>query len=194
MLRRLASVLAVVAAVSVAAAGDARANAPFLFDPCRMVAAHSTQTLGPGVPFVDSVSWYGTYGTGLCPRYVLDVHVPTSSSGGPGFLDGFVVGGGPLEGGQLGLTNQLQCDDYVGHLRVYRKSALGGEFGLVGGGRLHGHWVANDCVAVKEPGFVDLPAFAPPSLAPVVYRIVVGATWLGGYRTVQLGAWHLPAF
>jgi hypothetical protein len=204
MPRRLASFLAVaaaVAAVAGAAAGKAGAQAPLFLDFCKTAAPHATLSLGPGVPSVQTMSPSGSYASGLCPRYVVDIHVPTSSSGGPGYFDSFTVGGGyagSAYGSSLGglPLSQVYCAGYEGSLRVYRKSALGGEFAFVGGGGLHGVWQANGglfgpyCALTKNSSFVDLPSFNPPPLAPVVYRVAVSASLYGYSSRVRAGAWH----
>ena len=92
----------------------------------------------------------------------------------------------------------IHCESYRGYLRVYRKSALGGDFAFVGGGNTRGQWIPSGglfgpyCAVVKDPSFVDLPAFSPPPLAPVVYRIAVGATVHGYWHRVRAGASQYP--
>jgi hypothetical protein len=204
MLRRLASFVALaaaVAAVAGAAAGQARADTtPLFLDFCKTAAPHATLSLGPGVPSVQTTSPSGSYASGLCPRYVVDIFVPTSSSGGPGYFDSFTVGGGyagPAYGSSLGglPLSQVYCAGYEGSLRVYRKSALGGEFASLGGGGLHGEWQSGGlfgpyCALTKNPSFVDLPTFNPPALFPVVYRVTVSASLFGYSSRVRAGAWH----
>jgi hypothetical protein len=204
MFRRIASFLVLVAAVAAvagAAAGNARAQTPLFLDFCKTAAPHATLSLGAGVPSVQSTSPSGSYASGLCPRYVVDIHVPTSSSGGPGYFDSFTVGGGyagPAYGSSLGglPLSQVYCAGYEGSLRVYRKSALGGDFAYLGGGGLHGEWQPSGglfgpyCALTKSSSFVDLPTFNPPPLVPVVYRVTVSASLFGYSSRVRAGAWH----
>jgi hypothetical protein len=210
MFRRTAHLLLLVAAlasVTGIAAGQARADDvpyPFFFDFCKTAAPHATLNLGAGVPSVQATSAGGTYGVGLCPRFVVDIFVPPNSSGGYGYYNSFTVGGGYADlatgspWGGLPLS-QIECANYSGYLRVYRKSAiLGGDFTVLGGGTTHGVWVPGGdvfgpyCAIVTAPGYVDLPVFNPPYLFGVVYRVTVGAKVGSSWRQVNAGAWHPP--
>lgn len=200
---RLLLALAALAAVAGTLAGGARAQVVPIFDFCKTAAPHATLNLGPGVPFVEATSAGGTYGSGLCPRFVVDIGVPTNSSGGPGYADMFTVGGGYADlatGSPLGglPLSQIECANYTGYLRVYRKSILGGDFTTLGGGVTHGAWMPGGglfgpyCAIVKAPSFVDLPAYNPPSFFGVVYRVAIGAKVGASWRQVKAGAWHTP--
>jgi hypothetical protein len=204
MFRRLVSLLAAVVAVAaVAGAAAEQARGQFFFDFCKTAAPHATLNLGPNVPSVQATSAGGTYGSGLCPRFVVDINVPTTSSGGPGWFDSFTVGGGYADlatGSSLGglPLSQIECANYTGYLRVYRKSILGGDFTVLGGGTTHGTWIPGGsifgpyCAIVKSAGYVDLPAYNPPSFVGVVYRVAIGAKVGASWRQVKAGAWHQP--
>jgi hypothetical protein len=210
MLRRTARllvVMAALAAVAGGAAGKARADVgpvvpvgPAL-DFCASVAPHATRTLGPGVPSVEATSAGGSYGSGLCPRFVTDITVPTNS-GAPNYWSEFSVYGAYADlatGSSLGglPLSQIECANYSGYLRVYRKSVLGGSFSYLGGGTTHGTWTGGGifgpyCAVTKTAGYDDLPAFNPPSLFGVVYRVAFGAKVGSSWRQVKDGAAHPP--
>ena len=205
MLRRSARLLLVVAAlaaVSGAAAGTARADIPIQpFDGCAMVAPDATRTLGPGVPDVEASSLLTSYASGLCSRFVVDVLVPTNTSGGAHYHDAFSIFGtihsALSPSFNLGLSSSA-CATYEGYVRVYRKSAYDGAFVSVGGGRTTGAWIEDGgllgphCTPVKAPGYVDLPVFQPPSRMSAVYRVTASAKIYGINAAVRVGAWHAP--
>ena len=200
---RLLLLLAALAAIAGAAAGKAHAQIVPLLDFCKTAAPHATLSLGPGVPSVQATSAGGSYGVGLCPRFVVDIGVPTSSSGGSGYFNTFTVGGGYADlatGSSLGglPLSQIECANYTGYLRVYRKSFLGGDFTTLGGGTTHGTWTGGGslfgpyCAVTKSPGYVELPLYSPPTLFGVVYRVAIGAKLGASWRQVKAGAWHPP--
>jgi hypothetical protein len=192
MLRVLLAVAAV-AAVAAAAAGQARADLPYLFDFCKTATADRTVVLGPGVPKVDAVSSFATYAENPCPRWIVDIVVPTTS-GAPGYFPEFGLAAG-IQSQPLSAT---VCAGVEQNVRVYRKSAHGGEFVFVGGGRTSGVWspgggfVAPHCEYVKAPGYVDLPWFSPPALTTAVYRVAVSASAYDGdfQLPVRVRGWH----
>jgi hypothetical protein len=207
MLRRTARLLVVAAACAAlvaGAAGKARADSipvgPAL-DFCASVAPHATRTLGPGVPSVEATSAGGSYGSGLCPRFVTDITVPTNT-GAPNYWDEFSVYGAYADlatGSSLGglPLSQIECANYTGYLRVYRKSTLGGSFTVLGGGTTHGTWTNGGiwgwyCAVTKTAGYVDLPAFNPPVLFGAIYRVAFGAKVGSSWRQVKDGAAHPP--
>jgi hypothetical protein len=204
-MRRLAQLLLVVLALASfgAFAGAAKADiiAVPLFDFCKSAAPHKTLTLGPGIPSVQTTSSGIDYSSGLCPRFVTDIVVPTSTSGGSGYFDDFQVGGGyggEPTGPDWSLPlNEAHCDAYVGYLRVYRKTNfLNSEFSSVGGGTTHGNWVGGGgligphCELTYDAGYVQLPYFKPPVFFGATYRVAV-ATKIGSVWTrVRASAWH----
>jgi hypothetical protein len=199
---RLLLVIVALASAGALAAGKATAGTQF-FDFCKTAAPHATLTLGPGIPSVQAVSNGGSYATGLCWRHVTDIVVPTSSSGGPGYFDEFWVGGGYADvatGPALGLPlSQADCNAYVGYLRVYRRlNFIDSEFTVLGGGRTTGSWVPGGppfgphCALVKDPSYVDLPAYSPPSFFGVTYRVAVGVKVGAPWKQVRASAFHVP--
>jgi hypothetical protein len=203
---RLLVLAAALAALVSGAAGNARADtgpvAPVgpALDFCASATANATLNLGAGVPSVEASSAGGSYAAGLCARFVTDITVPTSS-GAPNYWSEFSVYGAYADlqtGSSLGglPLSQIECANYSGYLRVYRKSVLGGSFTVLGGGTTHGSWVADGgmfgpyCALVKAPGYVDLPAFNPPSLFGVIYRVAFGAKVGSSWRQVRDGAAH----
>jgi hypothetical protein len=204
-MRRLVQLLLAVLALAAAgafAAGDARADGPvLLLDFCKTAAPHKTLTLGPGIPSVQTTSAGINYSSGLCPRFVTDIVVPTNTSGGSGYFDDFQVGGG-YAGEATGSTWSLplaksHCEAYVGHLRVYRKTNfLDSDFVSVGGGTTHGKWITGAgilgdyCQLTYDAGYDQLPYFGPPSFFSMTYRVAV-ATRIGSVWTrVRATAWH----
>jgi hypothetical protein len=206
-MRRLAQLLLAVLALAAAgafAAGDARAAEPILFfDFCKSAAPHKTLTLGPGIPSVSATSSGIDYSSGLCPRFVTDIVVPTNTSGGPGYDKIFTVGGG-YGGEPTGSTwslplAQSHCNAYVGYLRVYRKiNFLDSEFTAIGGGTTHGQWITGAgflgdyCQLTFDPGYDQLGWFSPPSFFAVTYRVAVGTKIGSVWTRVRASAWHPP--
>lgn len=195
MLRRSAVLLLILAAVSGAAAGKARAYEPPP-DACRTVLPHATLSLGAGVPSVEAVGDFG-YWAGPCGRFVVDISVPTTSSGGPGYSTAFAFFGGFPYVTQP-VTSQYDCRGKA-LLSVYRKSALGGGFTYLGDGVSLLQWTENpgpfapNCSLVHD---YALPAFSPPTSFPVVYRIASKAWYKGPWSAsyplpVRVTAAHL---
>lgn len=186
--------LLLVAALAFAAVGaTARAAKAdiFLRVDCTKVAADAFLTLGANTPFVWAVSSGGTYAASGCYGFVTDVYVPTSSSGGDGYLGWFHVRGGSATA--VSALSQAECDDYSGNVAVYKRTFLGTDFGFLGGGSVHGVWTSPGyCRAVEDAGFVDVPLFTPSVWFATTYRVVVGAKVGSTWRQVYAGARYEP--
>ena len=205
MFRRTARflvLLAALASVAGAAAGKAAADdiAPA---PCATVAPATTLTLSAGKASVQTYSNGGSYASGPCPRFVADINVPTST-GAPNYWPEFFVGcgyNGTVSGPSLGglPLSPVECAAFVGYLRVYRRSMLGGDFHVVGGGMLYGVWSSGGafgsyCKLTKAASYDELPLFSPPALFGAVYRVAIGmaivGSWGPQWRMVNVRAWH----
>jgi hypothetical protein len=194
---RLLLLVSVLAAAMGAAAGKARAELIPLYDFCKTAAPDRTLVLGAGVPKVEAaVTGFVMYANNPCPRWIVDIVVPTTSSGGAGYFDDFAIAGGIKDT----VSSPSWCGGAAESIRVYRKSTPGGDFAYLGGGRTTGTWnpgggfVAPHCDFVKAPAYVDLPWFGPPSYATAVYRVAVSATMNDGafHAPVRVRAWHAP--
>jgi hypothetical protein len=197
---RFLVLLAALAGVAGAAAGRAAADdvAPAA---CATVAPAATLTLSAGKASVQTYSNGGSYAFGLCPLFVADINVPTST-GAPSYWPGFFVGGGyngPVNGPSLGglPLSRVECELFVGYLQVYRRSMLGGDFHVLGGGMLYGVWSSGGWVEphfklTKAAAYDELPLFSPPALFGAVYRVAVGMQIVGTphWRMVNVRAWH----
>jgi hypothetical protein len=207
--RRVHILLLVVALASAAAIAPGKASADrFTFGNfCTSVSPDASLTLGANTPAVEATSRGGSYFAYPCYRFVTDIYVPTTSSGGFGYLPAFDIGAG-YSGiatgpgwGNLPLS-QSDCEAYDSDLHVYRKNVRGlnSTFTFVGGGSFHGSWMTageafgntHYCQAVKDSGFVDLPSFFnPPTSTEAVYRVVFGAK-VGTWKQVTVRASYLP--
>ncbi|HEY8224030.1 MAG TPA: hypothetical protein VIG25_02055 [Pyrinomonadaceae bacterium] len=87
-------------------------------DPCAVVAAHASVTLGPGVPGVQAVSDGTKYApSGPCGFYVVDITVPNNSSAS-GFLPSFSLESGAVELKKANGENMSNGTNYAGGFAV----------------------------------------------------------------------------
>jgi hypothetical protein len=193
-------VLLVLAGAGAIAAGQAKADFQISLNPCLAVAPDATRWLSANTPQVEAVSNGSSYTEGMCIRFVTDVRVPASSSGGPWTLDSFTLGGGYADV-KTGPTweiplSESDCSLYQGDVRVYKKNLSSGAFEFKGGGSLHSAWSSGEpfthCRMVRDYGFVDIPDFEPPAVFTDTYRVIVGARIGGTWKQVDSSAWHLP--
>ena len=202
---RLLLLVAALAARAGAGAGHARASGPIFNSFCKSAAPDASLTFGAGATSTSAASGGTAYTSGRCPRFVVDITVPPSSSGPPSYSDTFLVGGG--HGSQSGpvpwlpFSEESTCVDYSMNLAVYRRSVISGDFAFVGGGRLIGQsgWLSYGwgakwvCKLVGDESFVEFGEFAPPRfLASAVYRVIVGATLGDVAQPVSAWAWRMP--
>jgi hypothetical protein len=171
--------------------GAGTANADPVRASCLTIPPHVTLTFGANTPKVWAQSGGTNYATYPCYRFVTDIVVPPDSSGGLPYKDEFTLGwryGAPWE---LPFS-QSECAAYDAYFSIYKRTFLGTDFTLVGGGSMHGEWVIGNCVAAHDPGWVALPdTFDPPTWLTTTYRLAVGAK-LNTWKQVSTEARHVP--
>jgi hypothetical protein len=170
-------------------------------DPCAIASAEASLNLGPGVLGVQASSNGGTYhegGTG-CGLFVVDITVPSDSSGPSGSLPSFRIESGPVElilngknvssgtnyEGGFALPDKV-CALYHQQTRLFVKSSTANDFTLIktinakaGTGQPFGS--APKCVLMPEIGYGQLSYGLPFSFMPLksntrVFRVAVGVT------------------
>lgn len=174
---------------------------PVTVDPCAVVAANASVTLGPGVPGVQAVSDGTKYADpGPCRFYVVDITVPNDSSAS-GFLPSFSLESGAVElkkangenmgngtnyAGGFPVPNYDKCSVYHQETRVFVRNSNANEFTLLNSVRARGeidestpYQSTKKCFLVAEkPGkgvlSYGLPFGSQPSKSSTkVYRATV---------------------
>jgi hypothetical protein len=168
-------------------------------DPCAVAVADATLNLGPGVLGVQTSSNGGTYHDGEdgCGLFVVDITVPSDSSGPSGFLPSFRIESGSVElmlngknvssgtnyEGGFALPDNV-CALYHQQTRLFVKSSTASDFTLIktinakaGTGQPFGS--APKCVLMPEIGNGQLSYGLPFSFMPLksnarVFRVAVG--------------------
>jgi hypothetical protein len=215
--KKLIPVLAAAAAIAASASSTGHAGLvePLPFDSCLTQAPDAALWLGSNTPRVEvsstsvwpeveypeteSVSPGGiAYGYRGCKKFIVDLQVPSNSSGGPGFRPAFSIGATPPvfdSGGWCDVFGQLTS--------VYRKNAGQSTFTHLGGRAKVGSSdpAGGDCVlsVYTGPG-ADAPypaSFLPPKARYATYRVLsfgyFAGGWLGTYFAPQtVWAAHLP--
>jgi hypothetical protein len=181
-------------------------------DPCVVAEANANLNLAAGVLGVQTASDDGTYhGQGGCGLFVVDITVPSDSSGPTGFLPSFRIESGPTEllingkdmsngtnyAGGFALPDKV-CGLYHQETRVFVKSSETSDFVLVkrvaakaGSSVSQSPGGPAKCVLMPEVGngalSYGLPfGFQPPKSGARVYRVAVGVV-LG---LVSSGHWQ----
>ncbi len=197
------------------------ANKPKVFktlDPCLVVEANASLNLAPGVLGVQAVSDSGTYhGQGGCGLFVVDITVPSDSSGPTGFLPSFRIESGPTElllngkdmsngtnyAGGFALPDKV-CNLYHQEMRVFVKSSESSDFVLIKkvaakAGSNQNLGGPPKCVLMPEVGngtlSYGLPfGFQPPKSGARIYRVAAGVTLgfisTGNWQKVRVQASH----
>lgn len=188
-------------------------------DPCAMANADASLNLGPGVLGGQASSNGGTYhdGGGGCGLFVVDITVPSDSSGPSGFLPSFRIESGPVEliingkdlsngtnyAGGFALPDKV-CALYHQQTRLFVKSSTAKDFTLIktvnakaGSGQPFGS--APKCVLVPEIGTgqfsFGLPfGFSPSQSGAKIFRVAVGVKlgigYSGTWQKVRVQASH----
>jgi hypothetical protein len=179
---------ALAALVVLASAGAAAANP--LVDVCATVPADATLWLGEGTPKVEASSGDLNY-TGYwrpCDKFVVDVQVPSNSSGGAGFLPAFTIET-PTPTPTPGY-----CYDFVQKTSVYRGLKHLGHVTFYAAERYDG-----TCRVIPISNESDPwpSSFTPPKTRVTTYRVVTTADypdlWCDCALPVLVRAAHLPA-
>jgi hypothetical protein len=127
---------------------------PKTLDPCAVVEASASLTLGPGVPGVQAVSGGNSYYSKDCDFYVVDITVPSDSSA-PGFLPSFSIesdavdlkkaypyvanaSSGTNYAGGFAVPNYNACFSYHQETRIFVRNSNANEFTLLSSVRARG--------------------------------------------------------
>lgn len=175
----------------------------YTVDPCAVAPPNASLNLGPGILGVQATSNGGNYhGEGGCGLFVVDITVPSDSSGPSGFLPSFTVESGPTEfifqgkklsavtnyAGGFQLPDQL-CSLYSQKTLVFVKSVGANEFNLIDAVIAKGNVKqeqGNDltgpvskCALLPSTGKgalnIGLPfSFTPSKSGGKVFRVAVG--------------------
>jgi hypothetical protein len=161
------------------------------FDFCKTQAANATLTLGSGVSSVNSTSNV-VYSGNLCNRWVVDIRVPSNSSGTGSDLLAFGIGAN----GTVGPPNKADCESYTEQTSIYRKAYRETEFKFIAGGTKKGVWHTESgtlfpCELRAQPGWLSLAQpLTPPGSSTDFYRVASNVKFGGQWRTVTIQAEH----
>ncbi len=174
-------------------------------NPCAVAPPNASLNLGPGILGVQATSEGGKYHDGGdCGLFVVDIAVPSDSSGPSGFLPSFRVESGPTElvfqgkklaavtnySGGFQLPDQL-CAIYSQETLVFVKSAGTNEFNLIDSVIANGNLKQEEgnaltgpkskCVLLPSTGkgalSIGLPfSFKPSKSGGKVFRVAVGVS------------------
>lgn len=186
-------------------------------DPCAVASPHASLLLGPGVLSVQAASTGGTYHDGGCGLFIVDISVPSDSSGPAGFFPSFRVESGAVDlilkdydlssttnyAGGFAIPDKA-CPLYFQETRVFVKQPDASQFSLIKKVKAQGVWGSSigkktRCELVQEPGkwllSYGLPfGFNPPQSGTRVYRVAVGvklrAVWNEVWQQVRVQASH----
>jgi hypothetical protein len=192
-LLRIAIVLVVAGSI---VAGTAKAEP--VRASCLTMQPRTSPHFGANTPSVQAVSTGGSYATYPCYRFLTDVVVPTNASGGPDFYDKFRLGFGyadvPTGSTWGGLPlSQSDCAGLGGDFYVFKRTVLQTDFGLVGGGSVHGSWSTNGCFVAYGADWDALPkTYNPPDWLSTTYRLVVGLRVGSTWKQVKTTAAFVP--
>lgn len=157
---------------------------PMPFNPCTVGTPDATRTMGANVNSVTSTSAGGAYGAkALCKAWVVDINVPSTSSGTAGW-------GKPISFGGLtdvyGANTKAECEAVSVVEQVFRKTQGATSFTKIAGGRRVGVWTQGNlfpCILTPQAGYLPFPTVNPPSAGTVVYRVTrslkQGTTFMG---------------
>jgi hypothetical protein len=163
-------------------------------DFCASGAADATRTLGVKIDSVQATSNGGAYANKtFCPRWVVDIKVPRTSSPASKYglkefhLYGDLAAAYP--------TTQAACESVEIRATLYKR--VSGKFKKIGWEKRKGEWGPGfggsyGCQASSPlPGSTAFSGlFSPPLLGTDRYRITVAAEVFGMPKAVTAGAWH----
>ena len=194
-LKKLISTTAALAALVVLASAGAAAANP-LVDVCATVPADATLWLGENTPKVEANSgglhYWNTNNWRQCDKFVVDVQVPSNSSGGPGFLPAFTIAT-PTPALTPGYCQYFWEETFVyhgfkqlGHVAFYARERFDGT-----------------CRVIPSSYYKSEPwpsSFTPPKTRVTTYRVATsakydsGSPWVPNWDLpVLVRAAHLPA-
>lgn len=169
-----------------------RANA---YQHCSNLAAPSAiLNLGLAVPIVESTSNGGIYEQGGCHFWVVDISVPSNSSGGPNSVPSFFIN----LGSGFGPNTKAACDAYADYFVVFVKHQGQTQFGStpIAHGSRKGVWSAQKgliarCGLKESSTYEKLSdSLNPPASGTDIYRFA-GAVKIGKkWKTVNVWAKH----
>ena len=123
--------------------------------PCAMVAPDATRTMSPNVNSVTSSSAGGAYGAKLlCKSWVVDVNVPSTSSGTAGWGKPISFGGLPET---YGANNKAECESTMVVEQLFSKTLGATSFTRIAGGTLRGVWTQGNmfpCILTSQAGYL----------------------------------------
>lgn len=164
---------------------------PVSLNPCAVGAADAVRTMGPNVNSVSSSSAGGAYSTKpMCKAWVVDINVPSTSSGTAGW-------GKPISFGGLsetyGANSKAECEATAVTETLFRKTQGATSFTKVAGGSRKGVWTQGNmfpCILVPQGAYVQFPAVNPPVAGTTVYRVSRSLKQGMTYKGVTVSAQH----
>ena len=187
----LGALCGAVLASDAARADEGSMQAPIPIYPCAVGAPDATRTMGPNVNSVTSSSAGGAYGAKpLCRAWVVDINVPSTSSGTAGWGKPISFGGLPET---YGANNKAECEATAVVEQLFRKPQGATSFTRIAGGTRRGVWTQGDmfpCILAPQAGFVPFPKVNPPNTGTVVYRVSRSLKQGATYKGVTISAEH----
>ncbi|HEX4965678.1 MAG TPA: hypothetical protein VF173_33010 [Thermoanaerobaculia bacterium] len=171
--RTLTLAALILAGLSLSLAGPAAALL------CENAAANASLVLGPAKHSVKSTSSGGGYATVSCKNFVVDISVPSNSSGTGTDLKSFSIWTN-FENPVGAITAKAACLAFSDQTLVYKKAGGAGQFQMIGSWQRSGSWtdptqqngILFPCTIQTKPGAILLPTLNPPANGADLYRVV----------------------
>lgn len=164
---------------------------------CLLGAPIQKLAFGKGVSRVQAKSTGAEYSASACKSFIVDIDVPSDSSGNPGQdLPQFYLMGGTTDT-SLGKS---ECRNITTNVAFYVKKNGKKAFSKLGGGLMKGTWhdsreggfVPVNCVLAPVAGYTaPPPSYAPPKSGSDTYRVVVIVKVGDKAIGAEAGAWHV---
>jgi hypothetical protein len=165
---------------------------------CENAPANASLSLGPVTHSVKKTSNDGSYANVGCHYYVVDISVPSNSSGTGKDLQSFTIWTNFSDSFIAPTSAKVVCEANWEKTFVYKKAGGVGSFQLVGSWERKGKWLTGPgvlfpCVVVTLSGST-LSTLNPPANGTDVYRVVsarkYGGQWGTKFTTVTVEALH----
>jgi hypothetical protein len=160
--------------------------------PCWAVSPNMTRILGPGVPDVESTSNGALYAKSGCHYWVVDISVPSNSSGGSFDLPSIL-----MDSRASFTSNKANCESYRDYILIYVKHPGQSQFDPtpISQGWRKGVWHGGEispCTIRISKTYKELPApLNPPKTGTDIYRVAGSARIGESWKRVHVTATHV---
>jgi len=162
-----------------------------LFD-CTLYAADATIAMGPAVPQAIRIStgtgpWGAAYPEVTCLSYMVDITVPSTSSGGSGYLPSFRFDSFANEL----IPDEVTCEAYVQSTAVYLANQGVLSQPPIARAAYRGQWSGGACSPVQTSGDTIGQERFPPGSGSDLYRVATSGNVNGVYLQMYVLAQHI---